>query len=182
MTLMEPQTRRWTLDEYYRLSEQGWFQGQRVLLLDGEIIQMPAQHHPHSIGILRLERALRPLFEPRAFLRTQMPFNVGLDSDPEPDLAVIQGKLEDLTDHPTTALLIVEVSDSTLRLDRRKANTYASALIPEYWILNVTDLELEIFRNPRAGQYLNHQIARPGDIVSPLSAPQSSIPVKELFD
>jgi Uma2 family endonuclease len=186
--LPEPQTRRWTRREYYKLAEKGWFAGQRVQLIDGEIIQMAPQGHEHTVALSKAARILRTLFEPGHWIRWQMPLNVGRDSDPEPDLAVVKGDIDDYTDHPTTAILVVEVSDTSLRLDRRKAALYASAGVGEYWILNLVDRSLEVYRTPvpadggeKSAHYASHVVLDLNAEVAPQAAPARAIRVSSLF-
>src|SRR5437763_11462464 len=114
MTLQvaEPQIKRWTREQYYRLAEEGYFRGQRVQLIDGEIIQMPPMGHEHAVAIMRATNWLSDFCKDELLLRVQMPLNALEDSDPEPDLAIIPGPIEAYQDHPQTALLIIEVSDS----------------------------------------------------------------------
>src|SRR5439155_3890171 len=111
-----PRRRRWTRDEYYRLAEIGFFRDQRVELVDGEIVQMPPQKNFHVIGIDLVHQALQKAFGPGHWVRIQAPLHLRPNSAPEPDLAVVRGSSRDYaaTDHPTSALLVVEVSDTTL--------------------------------------------------------------------
>ncbi len=183
-TTLEPQARTWTRREYYQLAEQGWFTGQRVQLIHGEIIQMPQQRHDHAAAICKAERILQDRFEPSHHVRNQAPLNVGADSDPEPDVAVVAGTIEDYSDHPTTAILVVEVSDSSLRLDRRKAALYAWAGVGEYWIINLPDQCLEVYRNPIAANepggeatYADRRVLGMDAEVTPHAAP-SATPIK----
>jgi Uma2 family endonuclease len=120
----------------------------------------------------------------------QLPVDFGSYSEPEPDVSVVTGSLEDYTSaHPTTALLVVEVSDSTLSYDRnRKASLYARAGIADYWIVNVVDSQLEVRRQPvpnpgkRYGfDYENVTILHEADIVVPLCRPQVRIAVGDLL-
>ena len=111
-----------------------------------------------------------------------MPLNLGRDSDPEPDLAVVRGRIEDYSDHPTTALLIVEVSDTTLRLDRRKAGLYAAAGIAEYWIVNLNERQVEVHRSPQAdGEYAERRVISAGESLAPLGRSTLSIKVMDLL-
>ncbi|HEX4123510.1 MAG TPA: Uma2 family endonuclease [Tepidisphaeraceae bacterium] len=87
----EPRTRHWTLAEYYRLAEEGYFQGQHVQLVEGEIINLPPQGHAHCQSLLLLSRWLQKAFGPEYVIRTQMPLNASYDSDPEPDIAIVRG-------------------------------------------------------------------------------------------
>src|SRR5580704_991463 len=107
MTLAEPKIRRWTREEYYRLADGGYFNGQRVQLINGEIVQMAPQGHPHSRSLILVRGALADIFGLRR-IREQMPLNVPGESDPEPDLAVTEHPVEHYTAHPTSAVLVVE--------------------------------------------------------------------------
>src|SRR5688572_3694093 len=106
--LAEPQARRWTKTEYYRLADEGWFQGQRVELLDGEIIQMAEQGDAHVKAVSRVGDLLRKAFGERHWVRNQAPLDVSDRSQPEPDVAVAEKSIDEYTDHPATSLLAVE--------------------------------------------------------------------------
>ena len=125
---------------------------ERVQLLDGEIVTMTPQNSPHAAAIGKTERVLARVFGDAYWIRIQMPIVLDPDSEPEPDVAVVSGTPADyVQEHPRTAELIVEVSDSTLALDReRKALFYARVGIPEYWIVNLPDRCLEVHREPVA--------------------------------
>lgn len=177
-------TRRWTREEYERLVEQGFFHPEeRLELVDGVIFEMTPQSSYHATGVRLTERILHPLYEHGFDIRSQMPLALGLDSEPEPDIAVVVGEPRDyLTSHPNTAVLVVEVADSSLLHDRkRKTRLYARAGIPEYWIDNLVERCLEVYRDPKDGVYTSRTILRAGDKVSPLSCPEASIPVAGLF-
>ena len=177
-------TRRWTREEYERLVEQGFFHpGERLELIEGVIYEMTPQSSYHATGVRLTERALHPFYEHGFDIRCQMPLAVESDSEPEPDIAIVVGEPQDyLSAHPTTAVLIVEVADSSLLRDRkRKARLYARAGIPEYWINNLVKKCLEVYRDPQAGVYTTRFILREGDSVSPLSRPEALIPVTSLL-
>ena len=184
----EPTPRRWTREEYYRMGELGFFHGQRVELIEGEIIVLSPQNWPHSSTVDRVGEVLRRILGIGFWVRTQIPLNLGT-SDPELDVSVVLGRREDYSDHPTTAVLIVEVSDSTLAYDRsRKASLYARAGIADYWIVNLVDKQLEVRRDPRPdpSQYYGHGYASvtilvPPAVVNPLAAPQVSLAVADLL-
>ena len=99
--IAEPQARRWTREEFYRLAEDGWFNGQRVQLLNGRIIQMPPQGHAHAKALSFINTWLNRHFADRYWIRIQMPLSVAPDSDPEPDAAVIEGDADRI--HPGPA-------------------------------------------------------------------------------
>jgi Uma2 family endonuclease len=189
MTLAEPITRRWTKTEYMRLAEEGWFEGQRVQLIRGEIVQMPAQGYRHTKAVMRVFEFLREAFGAKHWVRTQFQVDLSEDSQPEPDVSVAEHELEWYKDHPTTALLVVEVSDTSLRLDRRKAGLYSSAGIPEYWILNLGKRSLEVYRGPVADpkeefghRYSDVRELSEAEMVAPLARLDARIQVKKFFE
>jgi Uma2 family endonuclease len=187
----EPRAFRWTRDAYYQLFDQGMFDGRRVELIDGEIVEMPAQKNAHAWSITSTEWQLRPVAEPGNWVRTQMPLNLSQWSDPEPDLAVVEGDLASWKgkDHPTSALLVVEVSDKTLAFDRTlKQAIYAAAGIREYWIVNLVHQRLEVHRNPvpdprnaRASRYASVTPLAAGEFVSPLAFPAARVAIADLI-
>src|SRR5262249_8310567 len=130
--------RRWSKAEYYRLGELGFFQGQRVELIEGRIMVLSPQNPPHAGTLDAVAEVLRGLFGPGYRVRVQMPMDLGQTTEPEPDVAVVAGTVQQfLTAHPTSAALIVEVSDTKVSYDRkRKGSLYARAGIADYWIRN----------------------------------------------
>jgi Uma2 family endonuclease len=145
------QLRRWTRDEFHRLAALGVLgEDDRVQLVDGEIVEMAPPGPRHVAGVHLVAQVLRPIFADGFMVRIQSPVAAGAYSEPEPDVAVVPGGPRDyLDDHPATAVLVVEVSDSTLGFDRqRKGPVYAAAGIPEYWILNLQDRVVEVYRDP----------------------------------
>ena len=188
-TVSEPTPRHWTRDEYYRVADLGLFQGQRVEFLEGEIIEMPAQKNPHVMGVTLAHHAMLGCFGAGFWVRTQAPLNLPDGSAPEPDVAVVQGDMHSYSDHPTTALLVIEVSDTTLDYDRiRKSRVYALAGITDYWIINLVDRWVEVFRNPvtvsgpgrASARYGDGRIVKPGDSIAPLATPGKVIAVSDL--
>ncbi len=185
------QTRPWTREEYYRLADLGFFLEQRVELIAGEIIQMPPQKNWHALGITLTEDALRTAFGPGYWVRVQMSLDLTPHSVPDPDLAVIAGspRTHARANNPTTSLLLVEVSDSTLAYDRRtKGSLYACAGIADYWILNLADRQLEVYRHPQPDNkarfgfcYTDEIDLGPTDEVSPLALPQARIKIVDLL-
>ncbi|MHB1422553.1 MAG: Uma2 family endonuclease [Gemmataceae bacterium] len=184
----EPTLRRWTREEYYRMGDVGFFHGQRVELIEGEIMVLSPQHWPHSSSVDRVGKLLDHFLGTGFWTRMQAPVNLGA-SEPEPDVSVAVGRREDYSDHPTTAILIVEVSESSLAYDRtRKASLYARVGIADYWIVNLVDNQLEVRRDPRPdpSQHYGHGYASaailvPPAVVNPLAAPQVSLAVADLL-
>jgi Uma2 family endonuclease len=191
MDFTEPRPFRWTKEDYYRLCEAEWFQGRRVQLIEGEIIEMPAQKNWHAIAITLTEDALRAAFGPGHWVRVQMSLDLSPRSVPDPDLAVVTGTPRShlTANNPTTALLIVEVAETTLTYDRNaKGSLYAAARIADYWIVNLVQRQLEVYRDPVADgtqlygfRYAGKTILDPGDFVTPLAAPQARVAVADLL-
>ena len=116
-------------------------------------------------------------------MREQLPFNAGIDSEPEPDIAVVTGNIRDYVEHhPTTALLIVEISDATLQFDRtKKAELYARSGIVEYWIVNLKARQLEVRREPQNGKYAKTETLTEKQNVATLAMPKKKIKVADLL-
>ena len=176
--------RRFSRDEYHQMARSGILRhDERVELIQGEIVTMTPQGTPHAAFIDFLDTQLQRAFGEQVAVRTQLPLALGEASEPEPDLAVVPGQpLDYVQAHPTTALLIVEVAETSLSFDRTdKAQLYAEHLIPEYWIVNIGDRQLEVFRNPSTSGYETHQILRPDESVTPLHAPNFSLSLASMF-
>lgn len=141
----------YTAERYFRLVEDGVLEpDDRVELLEGVVVAMAPHDTPHASGVARVTRALMTALGERAVVRTQLPLVTGHYSVPEPDVAVVPGRYEEYDQaHPDSALLVVEVADSSLKQDRlTKSLIYAAAGIPEYWIVNVVDQQVEVYREP----------------------------------
>ena len=174
-----PRPYRWTREQFYEIGEMGLFEGRRAILVEGEILAMPAMKDPHRTALVLADEALRAAFGPGYFLSMQSPFDIGKATDPEPDVAVIQGTIRQFAGQGlTNAALIVEVSDTTYAYDRReKASLYASAGVQDYWIVRLKTRQLEIYRQPKADDtqpsgfgYSLKTIHESSKIVQPLSA------------
>jgi Uma2 family endonuclease len=190
MAKAEPRIRRWTRDEYYRLGELGFFQQQRVELINGKIIEMAPVRNFHVAATDLTVDALKAAFGPGYWVRNQGPLDLTATSSPQPDVAVVRGPRKGCSAaNPTTALLVVEVSDVTLRIDRGvKARLYARAGIKDYWIVNLVDRQLEVYRSPgrdpalpKRTIYTKTMILTPGDHVTSLAAPKAKIAVDDLL-
>jgi Uma2 family endonuclease len=188
-SVAEPDKRRWTRQEYAQMADLGWFAGQRVELIDGDILIQSPQKFGHCATVDRVAEVLRAAFGPGYWVRQQAAMGFGAFSEPEPDVSVVAGRREDYADPPGTALLLVEVSDSTLACDRsRKASRYATVGVADYWILNLVDGCLEVLRRPApdsaqmSGQgYADGQVLQPGDQIAPLALPGRLIAVASLL-
>ncbi len=185
----EPKSFRWTRKEYYRMARLGFFDERRVELIEGEVLEMSPPLPPHSIAVALADEAVRAVFGKDYFIRIQEPLSLSLDSDPQPDVAVVVGKPRDyLKSHPTSALLVVEVAETSLSYDRgRKARLYAEAGIEDYWIVNLRQRQVEVYRQPqkkprqRRAAYTEVIICSENDTVAPLAAPHAKIKVADLL-
>ncbi len=177
---------RYTSERYFRLVEEGVLgPDDRVELLDGVIVAMAPSGPAHATVVNQAAQALILAVASRAAVRVQAPLVASGLSAPEPDIAVVPGALKDyLTAHPATALLVVEVSDSSLPQDRiTKARIYAGASVPEYWILNLREDCVEVLRapDPQARCYREHRIARRGEHLELTALAGASLTVDELL-
>lgn len=173
-------TRRWTRIEYERLVEHGLFHpDERVELLDGLLVVREPQGSLHAVAVGASRQALERAFGKGFQVREEKPVALDKTSEPEPDLAVVRGGPWDYRrGHPATPVLLVEVADTSLPVDRRwKAALYARAGIREYWIVNLVDEVLEVYRQPvrspgaRHGwKYRSVRLLRRGAAVTPLAA------------
>jgi Uma2 family endonuclease len=142
--------RRWTRAEYARLVGLGAFEGDALELLGGRLIVAEPQSAYHATGIRVVDYALRAVLPPGWIVSIQSPVSLDDDSEPEPDLTVAPGEPGDYRHtHPARPVLTVEVAESSLAFDRGdKGSLYARAGIPEYWIVNLVDRVLEVYREP----------------------------------
>ena len=173
----------WTREEYERRVDAGAFEGWKVELVEGALHEMTPQTSRHSSAVRKLARELQACLAEDLDLRQQMPLALGADSLPEADLAVVPADPDDYAEaHPARALLVAEVSQTSLRFDREaKQRIYALAGAPEYWILNLASGSLEVHRDSAGSAYRSRTILGPADEVSPLFAPGAAIRVKRLL-
>jgi Uma2 family endonuclease len=153
-----------TVERYLGLLEAGvLLEDDRVELLAGVIVAMTPSNPPHDTGVTRATYALVRAVADQAVVRTQCSLILGRYSLPEPDVAVVAGSLDDYeTRHPETALLVVEVADSSLQQDRlTKSAIYAAAAIPEYWIVNLRGRVLEVMRDPDPARARYREVRTP---------------------
>ncbi len=185
------QRRRFTVDEYARMGDAGIFApDERVELIEGEIIKVSPQNPPHARLISRLTTRLVRLFGDTHEVRVQLPLTLGLASEPEPDFTLVPLKGNNAPRrHPEVADLVIEIADSSLRLDRRrKASVYAKFGLPDYWIVNTRDGRLEVRRDPAerpeapyGWDYASLTVLAPGQTLSPLRIPGVSFAVEDLL-
>jgi Uma2 family endonuclease len=189
-TIIEPRPYRWTREEFIQMIDLGWFQDKRVELIGGQVIEMAAQLDLHLASITATQDALRLAFGSGYWVRAQGSLDLSPHGVPSPDLAVVSGSHQGAgRTIAKFALLVVEVSDTTLSYDRyHKMSLYAAGGIADYWIVNLVQRQLEVYRDPVADstqlfgfRYNSRTILDPADTVSPLAAPQARITVADLL-
>ena len=175
---------RWTREQFEAAAEHGAFDADpRVELLDGHILAMPVQSPQHYLAIQKAVASLRPMLPPAWHIRTQAPFALDDISAPEPDLAVVPGTVEDYAHrHPASASLLVEISDTTLAKGRgHKLKAYARNGVPEYWIVNLPDAQIEVHRDPQGGAYASRLVIRFGETFTTPVRPGGVIKAADLL-
>jgi Uma2 family endonuclease len=182
--------RRWQRAEYERLVDLGLFQGEPLELIGGQLVVAEPQGAYHAAAITRADYALRAVIPPGWIVRLQAPVSLDDDSEPEPDLVVVRGRPGDYQDaHPARVELAVEVAESSLAFDReRKGSLYARAGIQDYWIVNLVDRALEVYRDPEPDpsadygwRYRSVTLLRPPGLVVPVAFTSSPIAVADLL-
>ena len=178
--------RLFTVKEYHRMAGAGILDpDERVELITGQIIKMTAKGTAHEAAITRTERLLRNRLGEQVLLRLQSPIQVNDYSEPEPDIAVVRVDPLDYDDgHPTPSevYLIIEVADTSLDRDLNfKAKIYAQSGIADYWVLDVSDRQLHVLREPAQNGYQNEIILSDDRTVSPLAFPNCVITVREML-
>ena len=173
-----PPTRyRWTRRQYEQMIEAGVFdEDARVELIHGEVVTMSPQSSRHATIVTLVAQALQEVIGAGWHLRVQLPLALDPDSEPEPDLAVVAGApLDYFHEHPHTALLAVEVADSSRRKDSTaKVTLYARHGIREYWLLDLVEYKLVVHRRPERDGYAERLVLTPADTVT---APETSAPI-----
>jgi Uma2 family endonuclease len=182
--------RRWKRVEYDRLVSLGVFEGEPIELIGGQLMVAEPKGEYHSSAIGAAEYALRAVLPPGWIVRTQLPVSLDDESEPEPDLVVVPGRPGDYRHaHPSRPALAIEVSDSSLAFDRQhKGSLFASAGVTDYWIVNLVDRVLEVYRDPGPDpsapygwRYRSLVSLGAADVVIPLAFASSRIVVADLL-
>ena len=178
--------RRLSVQDYHRMVETGILTpDEQVELIEGQLYQMAAKGTFHSAAITRIKRLLERRLGNQVLLRFQDPVRLSDDSEPEPDVAVVQPDPLDYEDHhptPEEIYLLIEVSDRTLKRDRElKAPAYARSGVREYWILDVNSRQLYVFREPGMESYRNQVVLAESDLIAPLAFPDCQVSVQDLL-
>jgi Uma2 family endonuclease len=176
--------------EYDRLVDLGTFDDDPIELIGGHLVVAEPKGPYHTSAVGAAEYAVRAALSPGYIVRTQAPVALDDESEPEPDLAVVPGRPGDYRDaHPAQPALAIEVADSSLAFDRiRKGSLYARAGVPDYWILNLVERVLEVYRDPvpdpsapHGWHYRSMTTLTPSDLVTPLAVPSRPISVSDLL-
>ncbi|MBW4557466.1 MAG: Uma2 family endonuclease [Trichormus sp. ATA11-4-KO1] len=185
------QTKRFTLNEYHRLTELGFFhEDDHIELINGEIIQMVSKGKVHETCLRNLLRELPKLVGDRATLQSQAPITLPPNSEPEPDFAIVKNRDDNyLSSHPVSVdiLLVMEVADSSLAYDQDiKIPLYAQADISNYWIFNLFDHHLECYSEPYLDNqgkygYLNKRIVLSNQLIALPCFPDLSLDLSRVF-
>ena len=179
-------TRRlFTVQEYHQMAEAGVLhEDDRIELIHGEIIQMdPIGNYPAAI-VRRITMLLAPRLASQAIVNVQNPVKIGDHSEPEPDITILPFRDDYYASTgvtPADVLLLIEVSDSTIRIDRNvKLPLYATADIPEVWIVDANRQQLEVYRQPSEDRYQSVATLVREDTVTATRLPLSVL-VRELI-
>ncbi|MBD2252205.1 Uma2 family endonuclease [Nostoc parmelioides] len=180
------QLRLWTVEEYHRMAEAGIFGAdERVELLEGKIIWMIAKGTAHRSATTRTDRLLQNSLKDLALICVQDPVKLNDRSEPEPDIAVVKIDPLDYADHhptPSEVYLIIEVADSSLQLDCvTKSQAYSQAGITDYWVLDVINRQLHVFRQPTPQGYESKVVLAEDATITPLEFPDLQIAVLDML-
>lgn len=169
-----------SVEAYHALGDLGLIQEQTELLY-GQIFKKMSKSPLHTGLAMRLLRLLQACLPEGCHLRPEQPLTC-LDSEPEPDLAVVKGRPEEYWNaHPTTAELVIEVCVTSHELDRSKLRAYASAGVKEVWLVLAPEQQIEVHRSPSGGQFAENQILGPGGQVRSAAVPQLAVDLAALF-
>ncbi len=186
MVAVFPQKHLTDLAEWHRLGEAGIFPPEsRMELINGEILHMAPIGFNHAGHVARLIHLFAPLLNNQALINAQNPVQLGDLSEPEPDFVLLCPEPNFYsTRHPQAedVLLLIEVSDTTLRFDRtQKLRLYATYHIQEYWIINLIDDCLEVYRQPNDGDYLDKSTLEKTDSLNLVALPEIKIAVADIL-
>ena len=182
--------RRWTRAEYDRLVDLGVLHGEPVELVGGQLVVAEPQGSYHASALGTAGDALRAVLPQGWLVRIQMPVALDDESEPEPDLAVVPGTWANYrAGHPSLPALVVEVAESSLAFDREdKGSLYARGGVRDYWIVNLVDRALEVYRDPGPDpaapygwRYREVERLGPAAAVSPLALPTVCVAVSDLL-
>ncbi|ARV59300.1 hypothetical protein BZZ01_12290 [Nostocales cyanobacterium HT-58-2] len=176
---------KWTIDEYHRMIDAGILSDRQVELLKGEIVEMSPEGEPHAYSSHEAGEYLTQLLVKYATIRQAKPITLPNDSEPEPDIAIVQRLGREYREHhpyPENIFWLIEYANSSLEKDlETKSKIYAEVGIPEYWVVNLKKLHLVVFREPLDGEYAT-KLTLTGGTIQPLAFPDVSVSVEQIIN
>ncbi len=178
--------RLFTVEEYYQMAAAGILtENDRVELIEGEIVEMAAIGSRHGACVNRLNSLFSQLLGIRAIVGVQNPVRLNNNSEPQPDIALLQPRPDFYADghpQPQDIFLIIEVADTTIEYDREvKLPLYASSRISEIWIINLNHEVIEVYRNPNNNRYESVQIFQRGSQITIPAFAELSLAVNDIL-
>ncbi len=186
MATVNPTKHLTNLDEWRRLGEANIFPPEsRLELINGEILEMAPIGSNHAGHVIRLLNFFAPLVGNKALVNAQNPLQLGDLSEPEPDFMLLKPHADFYSSrHPNAndVLLLVEVADSSLAFDQnQKLHLYALHGIPEYWLLNLNDVCLEVYRIPNGEVYAEKTTLHGGDTLTLSLLPEITFRIDDIL-
>jgi Uma2 family endonuclease len=182
-----PRPLRWTNELASAVADHGYFEGRRACLIDGQLYEEGPEPPAHACTRGVVAEVFRKAFD-GCHLRERCSLVLSDDTNPVPDVGVIPGAIRDYrATHPTAAVFVVEVADLSFDFDTTvKADLYATVGVPDYWVIDLANRQLLVFRDPIAGGkrgavYQLRFTCGPADTVSPLAAPHAHVTVADLL-
>jgi Uma2 family endonuclease len=178
-----------TRKEYQGLDDAQFFRDQRVQLIAGELILESPVNRPHIKSVWKTVKAIERAFGDGYHVLSQSSLDLGQTSEPQPDAAVIPGSIDDYDAHPQSAVLVVEVSDTTFDFDtHEKASLYAAAGFADYWVVDLNGNRVLVMRTPepREGEAHGHwyrslTVHDSDGTIAPLAVPTARVRVADLL-
>ena len=186
MSIIQLAEKLYTVDDYYKMAKVGILKpSDKVELINGKIIKMSPVSSKHSANVNRIARFFFNLLsEEVAVISVQSPIRINNFSEPEPDVAILKPRDDFYSKkhaEPADVLLLIEVSLSTLDIDRKiKLPLYAVDGIQEYWIVNVKNKTIEVYKKPEGEKYKDKKIAK-GDNEINISSLDKVVKVSDLL-
>jgi Uma2 family endonuclease len=177
------------VDEYHWVLYSGVWEGRKIILVQGALIELPPPCPVHNSSLGLADYLFKKIFTQGYGVRIQMPLVYGINTDPLPDLAVVVGDPRTHTTNPSTAVLVLEVNDTTLAYDTgENVSLYAAAGIADYWVIDTTNRRVLVYRDPtpdpnqpHAHTYSTTHVLLPGQSLAPMGSPTTLVAVNELL-
>lgn len=176
-------TRRFTVEEYYKLAEVGILrEDDRVELIEGEIVVSSPMGSRHAACVNRFNRLFMERVGDRAIVSVQNPIRLGEHSEPEPDLVLLKPRPDFYSSShpgPQDVLLLIEIAETSLEYDREvKLPLYAQHGVPEVWLVDLAPGRLTVFRKPQRGRYTGVRKPQRGETIAPEALPEVKLDVE----